>query len=190
MTGASELAEKITQGKPSQVGIRHVMGSYIYRDHGHDEQLREWNLEQEAWGSAFLRWLGDDFRAELDAWIILHTDHFRRGPRFDFADEQPTPQKPDTPHTEVHSPSAAEVGPSTHVARDRWTTEDALEYFPYAYAIARFLTNPQTASPLAISIQAPWGGGKTSMMRMIQAQLDPQHPGLKEAPQGHPPSER
>jgi hypothetical protein len=87
------------------------------------------------------------------------------------------------------SPSVTDVGPSTHVARDRWTTEDALGYFPYAYAIARFLTNPQTSSPLAISIQAPWGGGKTSMMRMIQAQLDPQQPGLIEAPQVFPPSE-
>ncbi len=72
-----------------------------------------------------------------------------------------------------------EAGPSTHVARDKWTIDDALGYFPYAYAIFRFLTDPETAPPLAISIQAPWGGGKTSLMRMIQAQLDPGHPGLQ-----------
>jgi len=190
MTSASELAERITQRKPVEVGIRHVMGSYIYRDHGHDEQLREWNLEREAWGSAFVRWLGDDFRTELDAWVILHTDRFKRAPRFDFPPEQPTPKTPDPPQNEDQTPPAAGVGPSTHVARDRWTTEDSLGYFPYAYAIGRFLTNPQTASPLAISIQAPWGGGKTSMMRMIQAQLDPQHPGLREGPQVDLPSEK
>jgi uncharacterized repeat protein (TIGR01451 family) len=73
----------------------------------------------------------------------------------------------------VKLPRIYEVGPSTHVARDRWTIHDSLGYFPYAYAIYRFLTDKNTASPLAISIQAPWGGGKTSMMRMIQAQLDP-----------------
>jgi phospholipase C len=65
------------------------------------------------------------------------------------------------------------AGPSTHVARDRWTTNDSLGHYPYAYAIYRFLTDPETSPPLAVSIQAPWGGGKTSLMRMIQAQLDP-----------------
>jgi hypothetical protein len=68
---------------------------------------------------------------------------------------------------------AGRDGPSTHVARDRWTTDDSLGHYPYAYAIYRFLTDPETKPPLAISIQAPWGGGKTSLMRMIQAQLDP-----------------
>jgi phospholipase C len=65
-------------------------------------------------------------------------------------------------------------GPSPHVARDRWTTDDSLGHKPYAYAIYRFLTAEDTKPPLAISIQAPWGGGKTSLMRMIQQQLDPE----------------
>jgi len=190
MTGASALAERITPRKPAQVGIRHVMGSYIYGDHGHDEQFQKWNLEREDWGSAFVGWLGTDFRAEVDAWVILHVDRFGRGPKIEVPPEKSTPRTQDSPIPEVDSPPKAGVGPSTHVARDRWTTEDALGYFPYAYAIARFLTNPQTVSPLAISIQAPWGGGKTSMMRMIQTQLDPQHPGLKEATQALPIAEK
>lgn len=74
----------------------------------------------------------------------------------------------------VRLPATAQGGPSTHVARDRWTVDDSLGYFPYAYAIFRFLTDENTAPPLAVSIQAPWGGGKTSLMRMIQARLDPQ----------------
>ncbi|HXX20195.1 MAG TPA: P-loop NTPase fold protein [Candidatus Acidoferrum sp.] len=73
----------------------------------------------------------------------------------------------------VRLATATQSGPSTHVARDRWTVDDSLGYFPYAYAIYRFLTDKNTAPPLAISIQAPWGGGKTSLMRMVQAQLDP-----------------
>jgi phospholipase C len=67
-----------------------------------------------------------------------------------------------------------QIGPSTHLARDRWTVEDSLGHYPYAYGIYRFLTDGGTRPPLAISIQAPWGGGKTSIMRMIQAQLDPE----------------
>ena len=36
-----------------------------------------------------------------------------------------------------------------------------------------FITHEQTGKPLCISIHAPWGGGKTSLMRMIQDKLDP-----------------
>jgi hypothetical protein len=64
-------------------------------------------------------------------------------------------------------------GPSTHIATDIWTLDDSLGYKAYAYAIYRFMTHPQTEPPLTISIQAPWGGGKTSLMRMIQSLLDP-----------------
>lgn len=66
------------------------------------------------------------------------------------------------------------TGPSTHLARDIWTVDDSLGHYPYAYGIYRFLTDDDTKPPLAVSIQAPWGGGKTSIMRMIQAQLDPE----------------
>ena len=45
------------------------------------------------------------------------------------------------------------VGPSTHVARDKWTLDDSLGYFPYAYAIFRFLTDQETEPPLAISMR-------------------------------------
>jgi hypothetical protein len=82
---------------------------------------------------------------------------------------------PDLPFR-TRSETEENVGPSTHVARDKWTIDDALGYHPYAYAIYRFLTDKETVPPLAISIQAPWGGGKTSLMRMIQAQLDPDNP--------------
>jgi uncharacterized caspase-like protein len=64
-------------------------------------------------------------------------------------------------------------GPSAHIASDVWTVQDALGYGAYAYAIYRFMTHPHTRPPLTISIQAPWGGGKTSLMRMIQRHLDP-----------------
>ena len=73
-------------------------------------------------------------------------------------------------------------GPSTHIATDQWTIEDSLGYSDYAHAIYRFLTHPQTRPPLTISIQAPWGGGKSSLMRMIQNELDPQALGARPEP--------
>jgi hypothetical protein len=63
-------------------------------------------------------------------------------------------------------------GPSSHIATDKWSKDDYLGYEAYAYAIARFLTHKETKSPLSISIQAPWGGGKTSLMRMVRARID------------------
>ena len=72
-----------------------------------------------------------------------------------------------------------EGGPSTHIATDRWTLDDTLGFEAYAHAIYRFMTHKETFSPVTISIQAPWGGGKTSLMRMIQKKLDPEHPDLK-----------
>ncbi len=75
------------------------------------------------------------------------------------------------------SPSLLEMtllpGASTHAASDLWTVDDKLGYAEYARAIFHFLRDPRTHPPLTISIQAPWGGGKTSLMRMIQRELDP-----------------
>ena len=69
----------------------------------------------------------------------------------------------DTPQAEI----------STHATSDLWTIEDKLGYTEYARAIYHFLNDPRTTPPLTISVQAPWGGGKTSLMRMIQQQIDP-----------------
>lgn len=67
------------------------------------------------------------------------------------------------------------TGPtSARLARDSASTVDELGFSSYASAIARFLTHPDSVAPLTISIQAPWGGGKTSLMRMIQEVLDPE----------------
>src|SRR5262245_5616342 len=59
------------------------------------------------------------------------------------------------------------------LARDYWTTEDFLGYGAYARAIAEFIKHPNTKPPLTIGIKGPWGAGKTSVMRMVQSQLDP-----------------
>ena len=67
-------------------------------------------------------------------------------------------------------PTSPEV--STHATSDLWTVDDKLGYAEYARAIYHFLDDPRTEPPLTISIQAPWGGGKTSLMRMLQKQLD------------------
>jgi hypothetical protein len=73
---------------------------------------------------------------------------------------------------------AAGAPPSARVHADRWTTEDRLDYALYAKAIAEFIRHPDAKPPMVISVQAPWGQGKTSLMRMVQSDLDPHHPDL------------
>jgi KAP family P-loop domain len=76
-----------------------------------------------------------------------------------------------------------DIAPSAHIASDRWTTKDELGYRAYALAIAAFLKHPKSQPPLTISIQAPWGGGKTSVMRMLAEMLDPVAAALPQAQQ-------
>lgn len=63
--------------------------------------------------------------------------------------------------------------PEAALTRDYWTHEDNLGHGPYADAIAAFIQHPDTRPPLTIAIKAPWGAGKTSLMRMVQQRLDP-----------------
>jgi hypothetical protein len=79
--------------------------------------------------------------------------------------------------------------PSARVHADRWTTEDRLDYALYAKAIAEFIRHPDAEPPMVISVQAPWGQGKTSLMRMVQSDLDPGHPDLHKSQRAHRRSE-
>jgi hypothetical protein len=63
--------------------------------------------------------------------------------------------------------------PEAALTRDYWTHEDNLGHGAYADAIAAFIQHPDTRPPLTIAIKAPWGAGKTSLMRMVQQRLDP-----------------
>ena len=58
------------------------------------------------------------------------------------------------------------------IRSDVWTTRDTVGYTAYADAIARGIQHVDTRPPLTIGIKAPWGAGKTSLMRMIQDRLE------------------
>jgi hypothetical protein len=152
LTKATELMQAVSRGEEANhLDVHHLMGAYIYHPGAHESQLKSWNFDSEAWSNAFLTQIKAHFPDEYDRWTEVHTLKFGNPP------------------TPVPEPMS---GLSTHIARDRWTLDDALGYNAYAYVIYRFLTHPETKPPLTISIQAPWGGGKTSLMRMIQKRLD------------------
>lgn len=134
----------------SPLDVRHLLAAYIYRPVGHEGDLASLRYDRPAWSNGFLEQIARDHPDELEHWKEIHRQTF-----------------PSDPVTVLSG------GPSTHIATDIWTLDDSLGYRTYAYAIYRFMTHPQTRPPLTISIQAPWGGGKTSLMRMIQQALDP-----------------
>ena len=151
-TSSEKLLEQANVLTPSIIDVRHLMAAYIYNPAGHEKDLEGLRFNRAAWSNAFLGQIQKLYPQELEYWKGIHRDAFETEP---------------IPFEEIE-------GPSTHIASDMWTLNDTLGYRAYAHAIYRFMTHKQTRPPLTISIQAPWGGGKTSLMRMIQHALDPE----------------
>jgi len=57
-------------------------------------------------------------------------------------------------------------------AGDQPTLDDSLGFSPYVEAIKQFLINPSTKPPLTLSIEGPWGSGKSSFMLQLKKKLD------------------
>jgi hypothetical protein len=69
--------------------------------------------------------------------------------------------------------SIGSAQPLPRLATDAATVQDRLERRMYVDAIVTFLRHPDTRPPLTIGIHGSWGAGKTSLMRMVQDELDP-----------------
>jgi KAP family P-loop domain/Putative peptidoglycan binding domain/TIR domain len=50
--------------------------------------------------------------------------------------------------------------------------EDTLGFADYVFALRDFIASQETSTPLTISINGAWGSGKSSLMRMLQNELD------------------
>ncbi len=73
--------------------------------------------------------------------------------------------------TEYRDARYGQIAMTLH--NDVASTEDRLGYDSFAEAISEFLMHAQTPPPLSISIQAPWGVGKSSLMMLVRERLDP-----------------
>jgi KAP family P-loop domain len=51
------------------------------------------------------------------------------------------------------------------------STEDHLDFLPYATALATLIDRKATSTPLIAAISAPWGAGKTTLSELVQEQL-------------------
>ena len=57
--------------------------------------------------------------------------------------------------------------------RDLPTADDALGFARIANALADFLDHRNTRPPVVLAVNGPWGSGKSSIMKMVQARLEP-----------------
>ena len=64
--------------------------------------------------------------------------------------------------------------PSLEMLADGALEDEAADYLgfgAYANALAELIDNPKTATPLTLAISAPWGAGKTSLGKLVDARL-------------------
>jgi hypothetical protein len=66
--------------------------------------------------------------------------------------------------------------PKASAQTDQPTLDDLLGYSSIVDALTELITAPETTFPLTIAISAPWGGGKSSVMRMLRRRLRPRNP--------------
>lgn len=73
-------------------------------------------------------------------------------------------------------PIPSDADTRTHFLADHATDQDLLGYLPYAMGIASFVRDTRTRLPLTIAIDGAWGTGKSSLMKMLRNELDPDRP--------------
>ena len=76
------------------------------------------------------------------------------------------------PAEQAKDPRSWSAAPTPRIASDRWAARDTLGYEPFARTIAMLITHADTVPPLTIGIKAPWGAGKTSLMKRVQYLID------------------
>ena len=68
-------------------------------------------------------------------------------------------------------PQKRSIRPGTYPLADTWSKIDLLYFSDYANAIVDFIKNERNREPLVIGIDAAWGMGKTTLMRLIEREL-------------------
>lgn len=155
-------------------------GSYQQGDYSpasseyHEQQLPTESLNSEGVGQVdILPSYDSNVTTVSDTDTPPLPDPYRETPRGKGAPRKKPPKVEATVIDEPYDPLPADesVNTKTYLHSDRWTLDDQLNYSIYAGAIAEFILHPDTKPPLAIGILAPWGQGKTTLMKLIQNQL-------------------
>ncbi|WNJ16973.1 P-loop NTPase fold protein [Pontibacter sp. G13] len=79
--------------------------------------------------------------------------------------------KPEPRHTSASPDSNQLFETQTKLHSDQWARKDWLGYRNYAKPIADIIADKASFPPLTVGILAPWGQGKTTLMRYIQDEI-------------------
>ena len=115
LRAARRLSEEASNG--AALDVRHLIGAYIYDGADHEADFDHLQFNRPDWSVAFVTFVGRWRPTEATTWSDQHRRKF-----------------PKTPLGVVDN-----VGPSTHITSDLWTTTDSLGYSAYAFAIAKFI---------------------------------------------------
>lgn len=128
--------------------------------------------------------------AAREVWlrILLHNPQIWESVSKWASDTEPVPQDAGGKTDSATAQAAGEqfLPPANVLHSDLWTLDDKLGYSLYARAIVEFIHSEKTNAPLTIGILAPWGQGKTTLMRMIQEKLKEKVGQPKEEPPDKP----
>ncbi|MEO3431481.1 P-loop NTPase fold protein [Pelagibius sp. CAU 1746] len=145
------------------------------------EDLQKWLLSNDKsvtpdgiWGPQTLRATEEAYKEQA---LSDSAEQARRAPASGFTKaggqeqqaEADEPEPASTPQPGDDNVSARPVALSDSAIEN--ISQDRLGFRPYVEAVAEFILAEQTRPPLAIAIDAPWGRGKTSFMKLIDAQL-------------------
>lgn len=105
--------------------------------------------------------------------------------------DQQSPIVPDTSVSESPTPNTLQESPEVtnqykiqdnalekHAATDKPIQnieQDRLGFGVYVTALHDFIVSQYTTTPLTISVDGPWGSGKSSLMYMLRSSLEPQN---------------
>lgn len=120
----------------------------------------------------------DVFRALGGTAIVLQSDDYDQLPGvaefalllsgFPDTSAEPGTTPPPPPRQERSSSTILSDAP---IGRSDMEGPDALGYSPYVASLLTVISDPQTSLPLSMAISAPWGSGKSSVMRWMESEF-------------------
>src|SRR5262249_4559887 len=71
----------LVSGNSEPIRVRHVMGSYIYGSHAHENDLISWGINRWEWSREFLTAIQNLFPDEFPKWLDQQNSFFEREPK-------------------------------------------------------------------------------------------------------------
>jgi hypothetical protein len=88
--------------------------------------------------------------------------------------EQPSSKADSNAQGNANEPPPGDLSILPAGLTDAPAEKDSLGFKPYVQAIKEFLLSPHTKAPLTLSIEGPWGSGKSSFMTQLRNEIAPE----------------